>query len=102
MQLDKTLGLFELHNSVFQEWRMDTRDTIDKCLERDFAFWKMNRQIKDTKDLDAVKQFFKDNFAVLKEIRIGVIAKSGDPPQLNFRMFTEMCKKANIYDKQLN
>lgn len=55
MQLDKTLGLFELHNSVFQEWRMDTRDTVDKCLERDFAFWKMNRQIKDTKDLDAVK-----------------------------------------------
>lgn len=70
-----------------------------KCLQHDFEQWKVNKFVKDSKDLLAIKSFFEDNFALIKEIRVGSIAESLDPPDMNIKQFRKLMKLANIKDK---
>ena len=85
--------------SVFADWREDNSDTVMKCLQHDFEQWKVNKFVKDSKDLLAIKSFFEDNFALIKEIRVGSIAESLDPPDMNIKQFRKLMKLANIKDK---
>ena len=82
--------------SVFAEWKEDSYEVIERCLAHDFDHWKIGRFIKDTKDQDNVKNFIRENFHQLKELRAGAIADSGNPPQLTQQEFHKICKLANI------
>ena len=72
-----------------------------KCLQHDFEQWKVDKFVKDIKDLQAVKAFFEDNFALVKEIRVGSIAESQDPPDMNIKQFRKLMKLANVKDKHV-
>ena len=65
---------FNFSKSVFADWRVDNPDTVMKCLQHDFEQWKVYKFVRDIKDLTAIKSFFEENFALIKEIRVGSIA----------------------------
>ena len=74
---------FDKTKSVFAKWQEDTKEILIECLQHDFDLWKVPRFVKDDQDQSELKKFFKDNFALLKEIRIGSIADSKEPPEMN-------------------
>ena len=76
-------------------------EIVLNCLHHDFGLWKVRRYVKDSRDLQLIKVFIKDNFAKLKEIRVGIIADSGDPPQMNHGQFLKFCRLAKIKDKHI-
>ena len=102
MKLHSGKQIFKKHQSVFREWKPDTSDTVDKCLNHDFDVWKVMKFVKDSKDLNAVKHFITDKFTELKELRVGAIAISQNPPQLDIKGFTKLCQMAMIKDKYIN
>jgi len=52
-QLEKELTSknFSKEHSVFRDWKEDTPQTIQGCLNHDFRYWKINKFVKDEADL---------------------------------------------------
>lgn len=44
------MNKFVKENSVFADWRTDTRDVIEKVLENDMNHWKVNKFVKTPQD----------------------------------------------------
>ena len=68
-------------------------------MNHDFANWKIRYLIEDPQDINMLKQMIKDNFSQLKEVRMGSIAQSGDPPRLSRHEYLKVCQMAKIVDE---
>lgn len=68
------MNKFVKENSVFADWRTDTRDVIEKVLENDMNHWKVNKFVKTPQDQKNIYVYIRDNFKQIKEIRMGTIA----------------------------
>ena len=44
--------------------------------------WKVNRFIKETRDMKATVKYLTENYSLIKEFRMGAICKAIDPPHL--------------------
>lgn len=101
LKLDAEACLFVKETSVFKDWTADNNEVVINCLHHDFERWKVKKLVKDSRDLHQIKIFLKDNFARLKEVRMGIIAEGGDPPQMNHNMFLKFCRMAKMHDKHV-
>ena len=88
---------FQKPFSVFADWKEDSTEVIDKCLQHDFGRWKLDF-VRNPTDLMAIKQFFKDQFSRIKEVRMGTIAL-GNPHQMHYQEFMKLCQMAKITDE---
>ena len=87
---------------MFANWHSDTSDVIQKALQHDFELWKVGKFVKDSKDLAGVKNFFEEHFAIIKEIRIGAIASSLEPYEMDLKTFHLLMNLTNIKSGGLN
>ena len=62
----------------------------------DFDHWKIDKFVKDSADYHAIMTYIRENFGMLKEVRIGAIAASGNPPGLTASQFKKVCIMAKI------
>lgn len=70
---------FILEESVFKDWKPDTKHTLEKCLEHDMQFWKLTRLIKIEEEQEIVKELIKKYFPKLKEVYHFLLSKSRYP-----------------------
>ena len=69
-------------------------------MRHDFDFWKVPKFLKDNKDYNGVKEFFANNFALLKEVRLGAIAKEfTGSSQMSSDQFYKLINLTNIKDR---
>lgn len=85
--------------SIFSDWQEDTPEIVDRCLSHDFKHWRAGRVVLEKPDLNMIKNFIRDNFAAIKEVRMGAIANSGTPPQLKIREFLKLFVALGVPDK---
>ena len=58
--------------------------------------WKVNRFIKETRDMKATVKYLTENYSLIKEFRMGAICQAGDPPHLTQLGFNKACEISNI------
>ena len=61
---------FNKNNSVFKEWKIDTAQRLDDCLDHDIANWKISngKLIKEKEEQEKCIELIKKDFATLKMI----------------------------------
>lgn len=89
---------FKREESNFKTWRQDTPESVEKALDNDFGLWKVHKFVKDSKDLLNVKNFFREHFLALMEVRVGIIASSSST-QMSARDFRKLCAVAGLTGK---
>jgi len=92
---------FIKETSVFAQWKLDDANTIKKCLEHDFKYWKVSKFLKDKLDYNNLAECVKQNFPKLKAIHLYLCAKSNFP-STTMNDFTTYARKAKLHDKNLN
>lgn len=58
--------MFAKDNSVFAQWKEDNKTILDKVCEHDFENWKLQKVVKDARD---VSSYF-DGWPVLKYVNL--------------------------------
>ena len=83
MKKEFTSKLFCKERSVFRNWKEDTNTTIQECLRHDFTYWKVPKFTKDKNEIAALENIIRRYFSQLKEIFLQIVAKGGEPPDIN-------------------
>ena len=81
--------MFKKEISVFAQWKIDTEQTRDKCLDHDAYYWKLDKLIKSFDDRAATEAVLSENFLFLKDIYIELAAETAFPhvSQIGFANF---------------
>jgi len=53
---------------VFKDWKDDTKEMIDECLDHDFALWKLPGFVKDVEEQKKIMEVMKENGDLLKNL----------------------------------
>eukprot|EP00347_Sterkiella_histriomuscorum_P008584 403344534 len=85
--------------NVFAEWKVDTDAILDEVIENDFKYWKVNKFVKDSKDLEEIEETFRENIRPLKNIYLTMISLS-NYPNLTWLDFVNFIKQCNIIDER--
>ena len=64
---------------------------IDSCLDNDFLHWKVGKFVKEKHDLNALKNYLRENFHIIKELRMGIIANGNELGVMNKATFRRAC-----------
>lgn len=67
------------HPNVFAKWRKDTHAVVEACCHNDFAYWKIDKFVKDYQDQQQVKAVIQKNYIFIKDIFTIASAKSNFP-----------------------
>lgn len=62
--------------SVFAPWRKDTKRTLQRVLDGDLTYMRLEKIIKDEKDEPRLKKVLLDNMPLLKEMHMDILACS--------------------------
>ena len=92
---------FEKHKSVFKDFRDDTPELIEECLEHDFLLWKLEKFEKDPEERLKVIEIMKENGDILKNLFV-VCACNSHFPQVGKEDFLLNIKEkfGNVIDKK--
>lgn len=88
---------FRHATSVFGSWKPDNKATLAKCLEHDFALWKLPRFCKDPDEQERVMDKVKEYFPLIKEVYHCLISKS-NYPYILYQDFFDWSKQVKIFD----
>ena len=80
--MDESATKFKKELSVFKDWEISSDTNVEQCLYHDFNLWKVSNFVKDREDMENIKEFIRENWSEIRELRMGAIADSGNPPQL--------------------
>ncbi|CAI2383819.1 unnamed protein product [Moneuplotes crassus] len=89
---------FNVHNSIFKDWKPDTPETLKMSLDCDFSHSRIKKFIKGQEEYDTIYSMFYNNIARIKEIfnySIGVSSY----PYISFLEFGKLAHMWNIPDK---
>jgi len=93
--------VFKKEESVFKDWKEDTEETFQAVMDSDCKFWKVERIIKDPKELQSTKEMVARYLPTLKKIYIALISQS-TYPNISWLEFSHFCHQCNLIDKQFN
>ena len=64
-----------------QEWKVDTEETILKCVEHDEDHWMLNKSkfIKDPAEYPKLRECIETHMGIIKEVFIHIAAKDNFP-----------------------
>lgn len=65
--------------TIFADYRVDDERLMDQCYLHDSKYWKLDRVVKDDKDVKATARVIKDNFKLLKDCFISIASSSRFP-----------------------
>ena len=82
LKIPDNVNQFDKKRSVFSDWVKDDDYIVGLCVDYDFENGQFDKLVRDSKDNGAMKKFLIEYFSDLKEIRVGAIALSGEPPTL--------------------
>jgi len=91
---------FNKNNSVFKEWKQDTAQRLDDCLEHDVALWKVPKFVKDKEELKKCTALIKKDFATFKMIYT-YYATLAAYPYINAECMLRFVKDFKMMDKNL-
>lgn len=91
---------FNKNNSVFKEWKQDTAQRLDDCLEHDVALWKVHKFVKDKEELQKCTALIKKDFATFKMIYT-YYATLAAYPYINAECMLRFVKDFKLMDKNL-
>ena len=78
LKIKKEHRPFVREQSVFADWKPDTSDRVDKCVTKDEMEMKLHKLMNDS-EVKRIKHFFHQNYAIMKELRMGAIAFFNEP-----------------------
>jgi len=67
---------FEFHNSVFAPWIKDTKMTIERCVRGDMGMMRIEKVIKDEKDLPKVERIIHKNMSIIKDMHLELLCST--------------------------
>ena len=75
--------------SVFAPWRKDNKRTLQRVLDGDLEYMKLEKIIKDEKDEPRLKKKLLENMALLKEMHMDILSASDQIPSITWLDFTQ-------------
>ena len=72
-------NFIERNPNVFASWQTDTDKLVDECCANDFRYWKVEKFVKDPKDVKKIESIIQSNWVILKDIFVHAAAKSDFP-----------------------
>lgn len=88
--------------SVLSEWRVDTPEILQKCVEHDEDNWRINNKafIKDPSEYHELKGMIADQMSILKEVFIHTASKDAFPYITMFGM-EEFANMTGMIDNKI-
>jgi len=89
---------FEFHNSVFAPWIKDNKATLEKCLTCDLSMMRLDKVIKDEKDLPKVAKIIHKNMSIIKDMHLDILGSTDNVPYITWLDVTDFCTKCKFLD----
>ena len=87
-------------DSIFKDYKIDSPELLGKCFEYDWAKCKVPRLIKDQIELQKIKDMLSSRYNVIKEIYkyYSSISPSGEIWSIGQMVFTDICNESKLLD----
>lgn len=94
---------FDKNASVFKDWRENTDERLAACCEHDFAFWKLDRFVKNEEEREEILKIIRKHMGTLKTLHTYYAASSINPgyPSMSELEYSSFLKKLKLTDKDL-
>ena len=91
---------WKIENSIFRDYKLDSPELLGKCFEYDWGKCKIPKLVKDSSELQRVKEAISKTYSVLKEIYkyYSSINPAGEIWSIGQMVFTDICNESKIVD----
>ena len=89
--------------SLFVKWRPDDAELVNLCFEYDWDSGKIPKIVKDEKQVQQIKEFFRERYKKIKDTYKYYASMSpvGDVWAIQNAAFAELIEKCKIIDQKL-
>ena len=88
---------FRKERSVFEPWKEDTAEILQKCAQSDFLHWKVPTLCKDEGELGKVEDVILKHYSTLKHLFYSLISCE-EYPHIKWMNYTKFCDSAKLLE----
>ena len=85
-------------SSMFKDWKEDQKEMIDNGFLEEIKHWKVQNFVKDTKEIEVIIDFMKENCLFLKTLFI-LWSSTSNYPSLRWLNYATFIQKLDILDQ---
>eukprot|EP00357_Protocruzia_adherens_P001184 CAMPEP_0115016550 /NCGR_PEP_ID=MMETSP0216-20121206/27513_1 /TAXON_ID=223996 /ORGANISM="Protocruzia adherens, Strain Boccale" /LENGTH=922 /DNA_ID=CAMNT_0002387047 /DNA_START=323 /DNA_END=3091 /DNA_ORIENTATION=+ len=91
---------WSVERSIFKGYKPDSQSLLNRCFEVDWNCSRIPRLIKDAEQCEAVKEIFRENYRVIREVYkvLAACNVQGLTFAVTLNTFTEFCNSTGIID----
>ena len=91
--------LVDREADVFKYWLQDTEDSIEKTVDLDYGYSKLENILKTPEDISDLRFMLIGSYEYLKDLFLTLTINTGNFPYLSAQNFTRFMKDCKVLDK---